>query len=493
MQKIKYLKMTHFLTKIKKRIITKPILIIIMKKTKKTLYLAAITILALFSNQNMTAQIDSNITNLLLEKKIITQREADSINVLSAFNQKVNSENKNFSIGLEFRPRAEYRDGYKELRTSENKAAFFGTQRSRLYFNYSQPKFKFHTSIQDIRVWGQYGQTSTSGSLNVFEAYAETSISDAFSVRLGRQKVELDNGRLFSAANWSQAGRAHDAVNIIYNSNTIHAESINSFNQTSERIFDTDFSPTTFTNYKLLNVLYLKARLNQHFTLTTINAADSYQSKTYSGTLYTRATSGGRLEFEKGNLYATISGYYQYGQLQTREHISAYYFQPEIQLRSNKLTTRLGAEFISGENAEKVSDFSKSFVPLYGVAWKFMGNMDYFTSFPTDVKKGGLFNPYLFFIYDLNKKVALRSDFHLFYLGNKTKNNLGNTITPYLGFENDMSVKYKYNDFTTIDFGFSYMAAEKSMETLKTGSSSIVPIWSYLMITFKPDLFNFTK
>lgn len=101
----------------------------------------------------------------------------------------MNSENKNFSIGLEFRPRTEYRDGYRELRTSDNKAAFFGTHRSRLYFNYSQPKFKFHTSIQDIRVWGQYGQSATAGSLNVFEAYVETALSDAFTVKLGRQKL----------------------------------------------------------------------------------------------------------------------------------------------------------------------------------------------------------------------------------------------------------------------------------------------------------------
>lgn len=462
-------------------------------KMKKPLYLTVIVFSIFFFSENMSAQIDKNITNLLLEKKIITQHEADSLLVLDTFNQKVNSENKNFSIGLEFRPRVEYRDGYKQLRTEDTKAAYFATQRSRLYFNYSQAKFKFHTSIQDIRVWGQYGQTSTSGSLNVFEAYVETGISDHFSVRLGRQKVELDNGRLFSVANWSQAARAHDGINLIYENSSIHSEFITSFNQTAERIFETDFSPTTFTNYKMLNVHYLKAKLNRHFSLTTINAADSYQSKTNVNTLYTRGTSGGRLEFEKGNLYLTLSGYYQYGQLQTGNKISAYYFQPEIQLRTNKLTTRLGTELMSGDNANKTSDVSKSFVPLYGVTWKFMGNMDYFTSFPTDMKKGGLVNPYLFLTYDLNKKVSLRSDFHLFYLENKVKDNLNNNINPYLGFENDLSVKYKCNNFITADLGFSYMLAEKSMEVLKGGSSSITPLWSYIMITFKPELFNFKK
>lgn len=460
---------------------------------KKTVLLCLLMSVGFFSSEKIVAQDTSAITHLLLQKKLITQKEADSIMALPIVNQNKNSENKDFSIGLEFRPRAEYRDGYKQLPTKDTKAAFFVTQRSRLNFNYEQPKFKFHTSIQDLRVWGQYGQTSTSGSLNVFEAYVETGISDHFSVKLGRQKVELDNGRIFSAANWSQAARAHDGINLIYNNNSIHSELITSFNQTSERIFDTDFSPTTFTNYKLLNVHYLKAKLNEHFSLTTINAADSYQSKTNANTLYTKATSGGRLDFEKGKLHLTFSGYYQYGQLQSGNQISAYYLQPEIQLKSNKLTTRLGAEFMSGDNADKTTAISKSFVPLYGVAWRFMGNMDYFTSFPSDVKNGGLFNPYLFLIYDFNKKFSLRSDFHLFYSGNKVKNDANQTINSYLGFENDLSLHYQCNSFTLIDFGFSYMAAEKSMETLKSGNSNITPVWSYVMVTFKPELFHFKK
>lgn len=460
---------------------------------KEKLFQLLVVLISLLATEKTLAQEPSALTNLLLQKKLITQREADSLLQLPVSNQNVNLENKNFSIGLEFRPRLEYRDGYKQLRSETTDAAYFATQRSRLNVDYEQTKFKFHTSIQDLRVWGQYGQTSTSGSLNVFEAFVETGISEHFSIKIGRQKVELDNGRIFSAANWSQAGRAHDGINFIYDNNKIHSEFITAFNQTSERIFDTNFAPTTFTNYKMLNVHYLKAKLNKHFTLTTINAADGYESKTSPKTIYTRGTSGGRIDFEKGNLYLTLSGYYQYGQLQTGNKVSAYYFQPEIQLKTGKLTSRLGAEIMSGDNADKPSEVSKSFVPLYGVAWKFMGNMDYFTSFPTDVKNGGLINPYAHLIYDVNKKLSLRSDFHLFYLENKVKDNLNNTINPYLGFENDLSIHYKYNHFTMIDFGFSYMAAEKSMETLKGGNSSIIPVWSYVMISFKPELFKSKK
>lgn len=436
------------------------------------------------------AQSPSSLSDILLQKNIITQREADSLAVHAQFEEKEKTQNKNFIIGMEFRPRLEYRNGYKQLPNDTTTPAYFGTQRCRLNFTYSQPKFKIHTSMQDIRVWGQYGLTSTSGSLNVYEAYAETFFTDKLLVKIGRQKVELDNGRIFSAANWSQAGRAHDGLNLIYKSNKLRSEVMNFFNQTSEKIFETNFAPTTFSNYKSLSVHYLHVKLHKYITLTTINAADGYQSKKSYRTMYVRGTSGGRLEFEKGKTYVTMSGYYQFGQLQSGQDIAAYYLQPEVRYKLKKLTARLGLEYMSGDDATHTSKFSKSFVPLYGVAWKFMGNMDYFTSFPNDVKNGGLINPYLFLIYEINKKLAIRADGHLFYLQNKVLDSKKNEIDPYLGFENDLSIKYKVNDYTTIDFGFLHMFAEQSMELLKGGSSNGVPFSSYLMITFKPELFN---
>ncbi len=458
----------------------------------KIFFLPAILLQCLWV-MSIQAQTKSNLIDTVIKKQLLTQQGADSIILVTALNENKNLPSKTFIIGLDYRPRFEYHDGYKQLPNDTTQAAYFVSQRSRLYFTYSQPKFKFHTSIQDIRVWGQYGQASTSGTLGVFEAYVESYFSNKWFVRAGRQKLELDNGRLFSAANWNQASKAHDGINFIYNSEKILSEFVVCFNQTSERIFETDFSPNTFTNYKLLNVHFLKVKLHKYFSLTAINAADGYESKVSPRTLYERGTSGGRLEFEKGTVYGTVCGYYQYGKLQSGKKIAAYYLQPEIQIKIKKLTTRLGVEYMSGDDATKSSEFSKSFVPLYGVAWRFMGNMDYFTSFPKDLKNGGLINPYLFLIYEINKKLYLRSDAHLFYFQNKVTDANNNIINHYLGAENDLSVKYKLSDIATLDFGFSYMFAEKSMEILKGGNSSRVPISSYLMITFHPELFSSKK
>lgn len=400
---------------------------------------------------------------------------------------------KLFNLSLEFRPRIEFRNGYRQLPTDTSNAAYFGTQRSRLQLTYSQPRFKFYTSIQDLRVWGQYGQVSTTGSLNVFEAYVESWFTNDLFLRIGRQKVEFDNGRLLSAANWNQGSRAHDGLNLVWKKEKFTSEFMTYFNQTSERIFETDFSPTSFNNYKLLTVHYLNAKLNKNTTLTTINAADGHQSKTNARTMYVRGTSGGRIEFTKNKFYATINAFYQYGQSQTGQPITAYYFQPELRFEFKKITSLIGAEYMSGDDATQPSSHLKSFVPLYGVAWKFMGNMDYFTTFPSDLKNGGLFNPYLFLFYDVHEKMLLRSDFHLFYLQNKVLHTDATVIPSYLGFEQDMSVKYKFNDFTTLDFGFSYLLAEESLEKIKGGNSKTIPVWSYLMVTFKPELFSYKK
>jgi hypothetical protein len=459
---------------------------------KKLIIKVGVSILSLSFITNLNAQTPVDPTSILIQKGIITQREIDSLTVTSEYD-KVTTQNKSFVIDLEFRPRAEYRDGYKQLPNDTSQAAYFGTQRSRLNFTYTQPHFKFHTSIQDIRVWGQYGLNSTTGSLNVFEAYVEANLTDDFLIKLGRQAVELDNKRIFSLANWSQASKAHDGINLIYKNSKITSELMGYFNQTSEKVFEKGFAPTTFSNYKLLNVHYLKVKLHKYITLLTINVADGYESKINPKTMYIRGTSGGRLTFEKGNFYATMSGYYQYGQLQSGQDIAAYYLQPEIKIKIKKLTTRLGAEYMSGDDATKTSNISNSFVPLYGVAHSFMGNMDYFTSFPKNVKNGGLINPYLFFSYEMNKKLSIGADIHLFYLQNKVLDKNKNELNPYLGFENDLSMKCKFNSFTTLDLGFSYMMAEKSMETLKGGNSSRTPVWSYVMITFKPELFNSKK
>ncbi len=402
-------------------------------------------------------------------------------------------EGEEFSVSLEFRPRTELRNGYRQLRTDTTGIAFYTSQRSRLYLTYKRPGFIFHTSIQDVRIWGEDDPRSTAGTLQVFETYVEPSITERLSVRIGRQKIMYDNQRLFAQNNWRQNAGSHDAVRFVYKAPRLDAELVGAFNQSEEKVSGTGFLPS-FSNYKVLGVSYLKYKATDFTTFTALNAVDGFQDKDRETVTHFRYTNGGRVEYEKSGLYLTLSGYYQHGHTPSGKKVRAFYFQSEAKYRVNgHITARIGAEIFSGDNGLKASNISHSFDALYGVNHRFLGSLDYFIRFPADYNNAGLVAPYVFAFYDFNEKWTLRMDQHLFFM----ENNLvvdDRTIDKYLGYENDLLLTYRPNDFTVIDLGFSWMLAEKSMEAVRGGGNSDkIPYWSYLMITFTPELFRWER
>jgi hypothetical protein len=131
------------------------------------------------------------------------------------------------SLAGQLRTRGELRDGYGTLEPTLNKNAAFISQRTRLIFHYNSNKLVFHTSLQDVRLWGQDASTisSTDGNkLEVHEAWAEIILSnkkdtafkhspfDYFGVKIGRQELVYDDERLLGNSDWIQQARRHDAI-----------------------------------------------------------------------------------------------------------------------------------------------------------------------------------------------------------------------------------------------------------------------------------------
>ena len=394
---------------------------------------------------------------------------------------------RSFRIDGEFRPRFEFRDGYRQLPSNDLDPAFFVSGRTRINLTYWTSKAAFHTSIQDVRIWGQNGN-NPAGNLGVFEAYTDFKFAKKWWIRIGRQGVELDNGRLFARANWNQFSKSHDGLRINQKTKKLNQSFLLFYNQANASNFGNEY----FVNhYKYLTVHYLTYKPNDHLTIKTLNTWDGYQALGTSNTVYARGTSGGRITFEKKDKWGvTASGYYQYGQLQTGTNVNGFYFQPEAFVQLKKLKVRLGMEYVSGSDNSVLSTESRAFSTLYGVAFRFMGHMDYFTNLPLHTNQAGLINPYLFFDYHLNKKWRAKLDFHAFLSENNVVDLGGDIADPYLGTEIDLTLNYTINNETRLDFGFSTMKATTSMELLKGGNADLTPIYSYLMFTWKPVFFE---
>ncbi len=449
---------------------------------------------ALFAQDSTKTQLTDSLSKRTIASPLDTTKPA----------AKPEEKKNSLTISVDMRTRTEVRHGYRVLPIQDTSVAVFTNQRTRLNFDFKTKKFDFWASLQDTRVWGQQDPREGQGSvaptesttypLYMFEIYAEPHFNDKWSVRIGRQRIIYDNQRLFAENDWRLTGNSHDAVRFIFNNKiNFTTEFIAAYNQYGENNFTSNYKPAGFTNYKALLVHYLNWKMSKNFALTTINTADGYQSSTTGDykTTYMRLTSGGRLEYSSYNWYLTFSGYYQYGKDSVGKKLAAYYMQPEIKFSGIKnVGIRLGIEYLSGQDTLNTKD--NNFVPLYGVAHRFMGNMDLFTTFPADVNSGGLINPYLFFQYQ-NKKVTVRFENHLFYSQSNAAFKGKGDLDNYLGFESDWRFNYKPVSFIDMESGFCWASVTKSMVAVKkSGDTKAFPYWFYLSLRFTPTIGKFT-
>lgn len=411
-----------------------------------------------------------------------------------AWAQDKDSIRQEFILKLEIRPRAEFKNNYRSSANGNYDPEFFITQRNRLEISYRYKNTLFHMSPQEIHRWNMAGELSSIGNINAFELYLEQHLSKHLSFRLGRQGILLDNGRLFSDAPWAQQGRSHEGFRLFYKSNNFNSDITLATTRAYSDQYDPSFSPVASHSYKLLVVHHFNVILNNQFSATALNYIDFFENPMVGQEDYYSMTNGGRINYQHTFFHLTFSGSFQWGKNSEAKSIRAYYLQPEVKTAIKKTTFRLGAEILSGQNSMQSGNQTNTFEINYGVAWRFMGNMNFFTRFPRDVGGSGLMAPYFFIIQELNKNLTIRADGHLFYTQHGMVDPVRGIAGRYLGFENDWRVDYQHSQNISIRFGISYLAASPNMEWLRrTESNGGLPLWSYFMISVNPELLQWRK
>lgn len=411
------------------------------------------------------------------------------VSLYQSLAQQNDSLSKHFLVNVELRPRAEFTSNYILPPNDSIDPYFYITQRNRISIQYESEKWLIKSDLQEIHLWDQDNKASKVGSVNFYQLFLETRFK-AVNIRLGRQSILLDNGRLFSDAPWAQQGRAHEGIRIMKYSKHFSNDFFFLFTRNYGNEFDATYSPVASNRYKYLLMNYFSYTSGNNFSFNSMNVVD-FLKDAKSGEMYTRATSGGRIEFKKKRWYYTLNSYLQFGNNPKGQKLFAYYFQPEIKLSLQKSSWRLGAEIISGSSSQLSQTSSGDFDVLYGVTWKFNGNMNVFTRFPADVGGKGLINPYLFATIPLNTKLSLRSDFHLFYTQYHLLNNSGQELKKFLGFENDLSLKYVPVKELEINCAFSFYQSSSTMQYLpKIQDENKLAFWSYLMVSYSFNAAN---
>lgn len=388
----------------------------------------------------------------------------------------------------EFRPRAEYRHGVKQLFADNQDAAFFVSQRTRLNLHHTHAKYKFGLSLQDVRVWGDVKQLTLSDKNKValHQAWGELLFCDNMSLKLGRQELVYDDSRILGNVGWAQQARSHDLALLktkIADKSQLHIGlALNNDKESLlKSLYQTSYKNMQFAWYHFASKKFDISLLALNVGQEKYNADSSDTEINYSQTL------GTFFNYRPSKLSLTGAAYMQTGKNKGGQDLSAYMFDINLQYPLAQLwKAKVGMQWLSGTDSDELED-DHSFAPLFGTNHKFNGHMDYFYV-GNHAKNVGLVDIHATISYAKNK-FAAGVTAHVFSAQAKLYDAQAKEADAYLGTEIDMSCTYKYSKDVHIKAGYSQMFATDSMELLKGGDASEMQNWAWLMIVLKPTFF----
>lgn len=402
-----------------------------------------------------------------------------------------------FTLSAEVRPRAEFRNGFKTPRSTNDDAAFFVEQRSRIYLDYQEKKYKFRLSLQDIRLWGEVPQIFKQENGNTFlnEAWGQYYFTDNFSFKLGRQMISYDNQRFLGGLEWAQQGRRHDAVLLIYEkaaSNVkFHAGfAFNSDDDIAEPALLQRENANFYSlggNYKYLQYGWFNKKTDKWaLSLLALNAGLQQPDSTVTN----KQTFGIIPSVKLGAITLAGDFYYQTGKI-GQNTVDAYLAGINATFKTSIAPITVGFEQISGKDDDDASTDITNFSPDYGTNHKFNGLMDYFFVGPAN----GSVGVRDFFIkskFNL-KKGTLVVNVHEFLTGSRQLNlETNEELSAPMATEVDLVYTIKPDPAVTFNVGYSHLFGTNTLLELRPGNKKSNN-WAWLMITLKPTLLKIDK
>ncbi|WP_310379181.1 alginate export family protein [Flavobacterium sp.] len=432
-----------------------------------------------------------------------------------------NSAKAQLTVTGQFRERTEARGGQGTLLGNNQKGALFTSQRTRLNVGFAGYRYKVYASLQDVRVWGQDASTinrtttDANDGLLLHEAWGEIMLNDTISsiqnlsLKIGRQEISYDDQKVLGSLDWLQQARRHDAIVLKFANKGWTADFGAAFNQRTEQSSGTGFVglPTGYaagTNgiqhaYKSFQYAYI-GRKFFFGDMSFLFFKDDFSKFTGTPAVPT---------FTQGvNIRTTTGIYYNVNPTRKLNLNGSFYYQGGHDKIGQTISARLGSltatyqlgrkffvgpgvDYLSGTDGTTVATQNNQFDPLYGTPHKFWGTMDFFYV-ASPFGKQGLLNYFVKAKYLASDKLTLLLDVHGFESAAKLAGNL----TPYLGTEVDLTVKYNFTKVINIEGGYSIMKATNTMASSavkNVTTPKLTAQWAYVMLKISPNFLNTKK
>lgn len=368
-------------------------------------------------------------------------------------------------------------------------------QRTRLNFNYKSGVLNARLVLQDARVFGETDTkqpaTATTGSIGIYEAWTELLLFSGIRLKIGRQGVQFEDGRLFSLSPWSNTGNSHDLAQLGYSAPGLEVQFGYAYNNQKALNADTLYYSVS-KMYKQLAFLHLTKTIATGLDLSLLGVDEGFEKSKTNQDLYHRYTTGGTLQLKNDKLplgfFAT--GYYQFGKSTQTVDLEAWLLALKATCTfTDKIGGLAGVDYYSGSGSTLASTKTNTFNKLpYGVNHSFNGYMEYWGTLP----KGGLVNYYGGVSLKLSKKLNSDITYYAFSLAENMK--IGTRpVQKNIGSELDLALNYKFSPETAIQFAWCGYFANAGTNMLKYKTATVdtrFPQFAYVMLTIKPQLYK---
>ena len=391
-----------------------------------------------------------------------------------------------FTMSMQIRPRAEYRNGSLFPRNEGDEAASFINNRARLSMEYKRSDLSMKISAQHVGVWGQDPQIDTNGRFIMNEAWAKLNFGTGFFAQLGRQTLSYDDERILGGLDWNVAGRYHDALKLGYANKANQLHLILAFNQNEEKKKGGTYYHDGAQPYKNMQTLwyhYTADELPLDISLLFLNLGleTGVAATETSHTRYLQ-TFGTYITYKPQSWDMQGAFYYQTGKNKSAQSVSAFMASVKAAYAFDKQwSVSLGYDYLSGNDGK--GDKFKAFDPLYGTHHKFYGAMDYFYATAWQGAAPGLQDAQLGVNFKTSKKVSMQLNYHYFATAAKLDD-----VKKGLGSEVDYQLDWNVMKDVKLSAGYSFMLGTKSMDIVKGGDHKRWQDWGWVSLNINPRI-----
>lgn len=200
-----------------------------------------------------------------MKKLVVLVAGLLSVALFAQAEETQNTKENTFSMKVQIRPRAEYRNGVLFPRPKDAESTGFINNRARLSLGYERDRLSIGLSAQHVGVWGQDPQIDKNGRFILNEAWAKLDFGSGFFAKLGRQSLVYDDERIMGALDWNVAGRYHDALKLGYENTNNQLHLILAFNQNDEKTIGGTYYAPGAQPYKTMQTLWYKHLFDKSF------------------------------------------------------------------------------------------------------------------------------------------------------------------------------------------------------------------------------------